>query len=196
MRQVGGVKGAVGWIGVDSSSSWINLSAPSESRLIKKEWKCFPVNCHLQFLCLMRTGSTKTHQRPECEVRKRFKSPGGSSSPAHPLERHGLPHSLSCQADGRKRRNTSWKISTGSRNLLRFMPSPNPQFQRSLKWFSSPSFSSLTAFHFHLFVFPTSSCPTPLCTFSVTFFLPHTCTSCSLPRSYPLHPPPLYFHSR
>lgn len=121
----------------------------------------------------MRSGSTKTHQRPKCEVSKRFKSPGGSSSPAHPLERRGLPHSLSCQADGRKRRNTSRKISTGSRNLLRFMPSPaspnsNSHSSDLPSYLHSPYFTSTFLFS------PLPPASPRLCTFSDTFFFCHT----------------------
>lgn len=91
---------------------------------------------------------------------KRFKSPGGSSSPARPPERRGLPHSLSCQTDGRKRRNTSRKISTGSRNLPRFMPSP------ATPTYNAPSSHFLLSLYLHsphftstFFVSPTPSSP-------------------------------------
>lgn len=139
----------------------------------------------------MRSSSTKTHQRPECEVSKRFKSPGGSSSPAYLLERRGLPHSLSCQADGRKRRNTSRKISTGFRNLLRFMPSPATPSSNaySSDFFFPPYPRSLHFTSTFVFLTPPPPAPPCQCTFSVNF-LPHTCTSYSLSPCYPLHPSP------
>jgi len=55
---------------------------------------------------------TTTHQRPSVRWARGSK-PRWEQSLCTP-EHRGLPHSLSCQTQGRKRRNTSRKISTGS----------------------------------------------------------------------------------
>lgn len=118
----------------------------------------------------MRSSSSKTHQRLVCEVSKRFKSPGGSSSPAHPLELHGLPHSLLSKADGRK---GGTQVERSPQDLIVIcydlcqaaqLPVPVPMLTQA---FTSPSLSSLM-FHLHLFVFPALSSPT-LCVYVYLF---------------------------
>ena len=82
-----------------------------------------------------------THQRPSVRWAKGSKPEWEQSLCT--LEHRGLPHSLSCQTEGRKRRNTSRKISTGSviyRDLCRA-----PRL---------PHYESRSMISFFLFIFP------------------------------------------
>ena len=89
---------------------------------------------------------TTTHQRPSVRWAKGSK-PRWEQSLCTP-EHRGLPHSLSCQTEGRKRRNTSRKISTGSVIYDDLCRAPRlPLLRLPLNEFPSSSLSFLPAFH-------------------------------------------------
>lgn len=83
---------------------------------------------------------TTTHQRPSVRWAKGSK-PRWERRPCTP-EHRGLPHSLSCQTEGRKRRNTSRKISTGSVIYDDLCRAPRLPHYESC-WFPSSSLSFL-----------------------------------------------------
>lgn len=84
---------------------------------------------------------TTTHQRPSVRWAKGSK-PRWEQSLCTP-EHRGLPHSLSCQTEGRKRRNTSRKISTGSVIYDDLCRAPR-----------LPHYESRSMISFFLFIFP------------------------------------------
>lgn len=86
------------------------------------------------------------HTRDRVWGEQKVQSPEGEQSPCT-REHCGLSHSLSCQTEGRKRRNTSLKISTGSviyDDLCRALWLP---LTTRAQWFPSSSLSFLPAFH-------------------------------------------------
>lgn len=88
---------------------------------------------------------TTTHQRPSVRWAKGSK-PRWEQSLCTP-EHRGLPHSLSCQTEGRKRRNTSRKISTGSVIYDDLCRAPRLPLTSLAQWFPSSSLSFLPVFH-------------------------------------------------
>lgn len=115
---------------------------------------------------------TTTHQRPSMRWAKGSK-PRWEQSLCTP-EHRGLPHSLSCQTVGRKRRNTSQKISTGSVIYDDLCRAPR------LKHYESSSLIPFFLFIFSLrvsFHFLPVFC---LCTFLSRSLC--TCTSSATPR--------------
>lgn len=126
--------------------------------------------------------STTTHQRPSVRWAKGSK-PRWEQSLCTP-EHRGLPHSLSCQTEGRKRRNTSRKISTGSVIYDDLCWAPRLPLTTLAQWFPSSSLSFLPAFH-STFCFLSVY-------LSVTFAVHLHILCCTLPPCHLLPPPPLY----
>lgn len=122
---------------------------------------------------------TTTHQRL-CMRWAKGSKPRWEQSLCTP-EHRGLPHSLSCQIEGRER-GTQSKDLHRLHNLRRFMPSPTPTLRDSLNDFLLPLYLSRVSLHF-LSV-------SLLCT-----FLSHslrTCTPSTIsPIPHPQPPPPL-----
>lgn len=118
---------------------------------------------------------TTTHQRPKVRWAKGSK-PRWEQRPRTP-EHRGLSHSLSCQTDRRKRRNTSRKISTDSVIYDDLCWAPRLPLTTRTQWFPSSSLSFLPIFR--------STCLFLSVYLSVTFV--HTCTppSCHLPPPFP-----------
>lgn len=128
---------------------------------------------------------TKTHQRPSVRWAKGSK-PRWEQSLCTP-EHRGLPHSLSCQTEGRKRRNTSRKISTGSVIYDDLCWAPQLPLTTPAQWFPSSSLSLLTAFlSTFLFFLPVY--------LSVAFAVHLHILCCTPPPCHHL-PPPLYLHT-
>ncbi len=111
---------------------------------------------------------TTTHQRPSVRWAKGSK-PRWEQSLCTP-EHRGLPHSLSCQIEGRKRRNTSRKISTGSVIYNDLCRAPRLPLTTLAQWLPSSSLSFLPLFH-------STFC---LCTFLSRSL--RTCTSTATPH--------------
>lgn len=95
----------------------------SKATSSKKELKYFPVNCHLQFLCVMCSGSTKT---PETWVwgEKKAQKPRWEQQPCTPSEEQQITLYTLMSSRWQKKENTSQKISTHSCNLPQFIRSP------------------------------------------------------------------------
>lgn len=110
---------------------------------------------------------TTTHQRLSVRWAKGSKPRWEQS--LCPPEHRGLPHSLSCQTEGRKRRNTSQKISTGSVIYDDLCRAPRLPLTTLAQWFPSSSLSFLPVFH------------STFCLFSV-------CVPFCRARSAPAHP--------
>lgn len=122
---------------------------------------------------------TTTHQRLSVRWAKGSK-PRWEQRLCTP-EHRGLPHSLSFQTEGRKRRNTSRKISTGSVIYDDLCRAPR-----------LPHYESRSMISFFLFIFSPPVFHTTFCLFfRLCTFLscsPCTCTSFATPRHFPAAP--------